>query len=343
MSRKTVMNRITSPELLAQVNPANKELKEEFLTYLKAINRSEGTIKQYSNDLDIFFCWALNNAKNKDFSNISKRDIIAYQSWLINENQNSPARVRRLKAAISSLSNFCENILADEDPAYAEFRSIVKKIENPALAPVREKTVWEEAQLEDLMQKLVGKKQYEKACMLALGTYSGRRKAELCRFRVSDFDDDKLICGGALYKSSPIRTKGHGGGKVIPCYTLAKKFKPYLDYWLSQRNEEGIDSEWLFPDPSDYTKQISISTVNSWAVSFSRLSGENFYWHSLRHAFTTSLAKAGIPDSVIQTIVNWESADMVRVYKDIDADEEIGMYFKDGEIISPEQKTLADL
>ena len=343
MSRKTVMNRITSPELLTQVNPANKELKEEFLTYLKAINRSEGTIKQYSNDLDIFFCWALNNAKNKDFSNISKRDIIAYQSWLINENQNSPARVRRLKAAISSLSNFCENILADEDPAYAEFRSIVKKIENPALSPVREKTVWEEAQLEDLMQKLVVKKQYQKACMLALGTYSGRRKAELCRFRVSDFDDDKLICGGALYKSSPIRTKGHGGGKVIPCYTLAKKFKPYLDYWLNQRNEEGIDSEWLFPDPSDYTKQISISTVNSWAVSFSRLSGENFYWHSLRHAFTTSLAKAGIPDSVIQTIVNWESADMVRVYKDIDADEEIGMYFKDGEIISPEQKSLADL
>ena len=57
----------------------------------------------------------------------------------------------------------------------------------------------------------------------------------------------------------------------------------------------------------------------------------------------TGLAKAGIPDGVIQSIVNWESADMVRLYKDIDADEEIGMYFQDGEIRAPDRKTLGDL
>jgi integrase len=73
------------------------------------------------------------------------------------------------------------------------------------------------------------------------------------------------------------------------------------------------------------------------------MSGKDFYWHSLRHAFTTNLAKAGIPDGVIQTIVNWQSADMVKVYKDLDADEEIGMYFRDGEIVPPERKTLSDL
>ena len=130
---------------------------------------------------------------------------------------------------------------------------------------------------------------------------------------------------------------------MIPCYTLAKKFQPYLDLWMKERNERGIKSEWLFPDAMNPEEHISISTVNSWANTFSRLSGENFYWHSLRHAFTTSLAKAGIPDGVIQTIVNWESADMVRIYKDIDADEEIGMYFQDGDIKAPEKKSLTDL
>ena len=34
---------------------------------------------------------------------------------------------------------------------------------------------------------------------------------------------------------------------------------------------------------------------------------------------------------------------MVRLYTDLDADEQIGMYFKDGEIIAPERKTLADI
>ncbi len=337
------MNSITSPELLAQVNGNNRELKKEFLNYLKAINRSEGTIRQYGSDLDIFFCWVLQNAGNKDFNKITKRDIIAFQGWLINDNQNSPARVRRLKATISSLSNFCENILSDEEEDYASFRSIVRKIENPPLQPVREKTVWEEEELEELLRKLTDSGEFEKACMLALGVYSGRRKSELCRFRVSDFYEDKLVCGGALYKSDPIRTKGRGDGKIIPCYTLAKKFQPYLDNWLKEREEKKIESEWLFPDQNDPNGQIAISTLNSWANVFSRMSGRDFYWHSLRHAFTTSLAKAGIPDGVIQSIVNWESADMVRLYKDIDADEEIGMYFQDGEIRAPERKTLGDL
>lgn len=343
MGRKTRMNKLTSPELLAQVNQNNKLLKEDFLRYLKAVNRSEGTISQYGSDLDIFFCWVLQNAGNKDFVMISKRDIIAFQGWLLNENKNSPARVRRIKATISSLSNFCENILADEDTQYESFRSIVKKIENPQMQPVREKTVWEESELQALLDQLISCGQTEKACMLALGMYSGRRKAELCRFRVSDFADDNLVCDGALYKSAPIKTKGTGGGKMINCYTLAKNFKPYLNLWMEERNKRGITSDWLFPDNADPKKHISISTVNSWANTFSRMTGAYFYWHSLRHAFTTSLAKAGIPDGVIQSIVHWDSADMVKIYKDIDAEEEIGMYFKDGEISTPEKKTLSDL
>ena len=337
------MNSITSPELLAQVNPKNTELKKEFLQYLKAINRSDGTIYQYSSDLDIFFCWVLQNAGNKEFHKITKRDIIAYQGWLINDNGNSPARVRRLKATISSLSNFCENILSDEEDDYQTFRSIVRKIENPPMQAVREKTVLEDEEIENLLKQLTEQGQYEKACVLALGAYGGRRKAELCRFRVSDFDKDKLVCGGALYKSDPIKTKGRGDGKMIPCYTLAKKFKPYLDNWMKERQEKKIESEWLFPDSQNPEEQISVSTLNSWANTFSRMCGKDFYFHALRHYYTTSLAKAGIPDGVIQTIVNWQSADMVKVYKDIDADEEIGMYFQDGEIRAPERKTLGDL
>ena len=343
MGRKTKMNKLTSPELLAQVNRNNTQLKEEFLRYLTAVNRSEGTIRQYGSDLDIFFCWVLQNAGNKDFVKISKRDIIAFQGWLLNENENSPARVRRIKATISSLSNFCENILSDEDKEYESFRSIVRKIENPQMQPVREKTVWEERELQELLDKLTEQRQYDKACFLALAIYSGRRKAELCRFRVSDFEEDKLVCDGALYKSAPIKTKGMGGGKMINCYTLAKKFRPYLDLWMKEREKRGVQSEWLFPDSQDPDEHIAISTVNSWANTFSRITGDNFYWHSLRHAFTTSLAKAGIPDGVIQSIVHWESADMVKIYKDIDAEEEIGMYFKNGEISAPGKKTLSDL
>lgn len=342
MSRKTKMNSITSPELIAQINPENMRLKNDFLEYLKSVQRSPGTISGYSNDLDIFFVWVLQNARNKFFVDISKRDLVAYQNWLINDNQNSPSRVRRLKAAISSLSNFVEAIL-DDEPEFRGFRSIVKKIENPALQPVREKTVWEDAELEDLLNQLVERKAFDKACYLALAMYSGRRKSELCRFRVSDFDYDKLVCGGALYKSSPIKTKGRGGGKYIPCYTLAKKFNPYFKMWMSERDRLGVESEWLFPARDNPAEHIGTSTVNSWAETFTRISGKDFYAHSIRHYFTTSLARAGIPDGVIQSIVAWESSDMVRLYTDIDADEQIGMYFSNGEISVPDKKSFADM
>lgn len=342
MSRKTKMNSITSPELVSQVNPDNIRLKEEFLDYLKSIQRSPGTISGYNNDLDIFFVWVLQNARNKSFTEITKRDLVAYQNWLINENQNSSSRVRRLKSAISSLSNFVEAIL-DEEPEFKGFRSIVRKIENPALQAVREKTVWEDDELEDLLFQLVDMKHFEKACFLALAMYSGRRKSELCRFKVSDFSDDKLVCDGALYKSSPIKTKGRGGGKYIPCYTLAKRFKPYFDLWMKQRDELAITSEWLFPSNSNPAEHIGIPTVNSWAKTFTRMTGKDFYTHSLRHYFTTSLARAGIPDGVIQSIVAWESSDMVRLYTDIDTDEQIGMYFANGDIAVPEKKGFADM
>lgn len=67
------------------------------------------------------------------------------------------------------------------------------------------------------------------------------------------------------------------------------------------------------------------------------------YQASLRHFFTTSLAKANLPDSVIKTIIGWESLEMVDIYKDIDDEDEIGKYCMNGEIVGQKQAALSDL
>lgn len=340
MARKTKMNSITSPELLAKVNPQNKQLLNDFLDYLRAVQRSDATINGYQNDIEIAWVWCLQHNNNTFFVRWTKRNVLAYQNWLLNSNANSPARIRRLKAALSSLSNYITSVLDDEFP---DFKNIISKVENPVNHPVREKTIWEDDELDLLLDKLILKKDYEKACYLALAMYSGRRKSELCRFKITDFSKENLVCDGALYKSAPIKTKGRGGGKYIPCYTLAKKFKPYFDMWMQQREKLGIESEWLFPNKSIPSEHVKITTINSWSNTYSRLAGKPAYIHSLRHYFTTSLAKAGIPDSVIQSIVSWESSDMVRLYTDLNADEQISMYFKDGDISVPEKKALKDV
>lgn len=341
MPRKTKMNSITTPELLKQVNPENKQLLNEFVNYLKSTGKSEGTISSYIGDINIAWVWCLQHIDNKSFTDWSKRNVVNYQNWLINENGNSPARVKRLKASLSSLSNFIENVMDDEFP---NFKNIINKVESPVNQPVREKTVLTDAQISTLLSTLTESKHYDKACALALAVYSGRRKSELLRFRVSDFTDDRLVCGGSLYKTSKIKTKGRGvNGKMLECFCLAKQFKPYLDKWLEFRNEQGIDSEWLFPTKENPSEHLTIVTLNSWAISFSRILDVPFYWHSCRHFTVSQFVRAGIPDTVIQQYIGWADISMVPVYSDVEADEQLNMYFGENGISAPEQKALSDI
>lgn len=341
--RTTVYNRITSEEKLKNVNPQNIELENDFIDYLQSIDRAKGTIKQYRANLHVFWCWNLEFNDNKFFVDLTKREISKFQSYAINTWQWAPKRVRSVKAAISSLSNYIESILDDEFKGY---KPIVRKIESPADMAVREKTVYSDGELEDILSNLVNNKQYIKACALSLAMNSGRRKAELPRFKVSYFKSENLICNGTLYKTpEKVTTKGRGTrGKQLELYTLAKPFQPYLDLWLQERKELKIDSDWLFPkfkDGNYIDEPIEISTLDSWARTFSANSDKPFYWHSLRHYFTTKLKASGIPDGVVQDVIGWDSADMVKVYDDTPTEEQFEKYF--GSNNNDKQKSILDL
>lgn len=343
MPRKTQYQLITSPELLEQVNPKNKRLMSDYMTYLRSIQRSEKTIESYRNDLEIFMVWCLQNADNKFFADVTKRDIIAFQNYLIYTNGNSPARVRRIKATLSSMSNYIEAIL-DDEPEFKDFRNIVKKVENPVNQPVREKTVFSAEELQSLLDILVEQKEYQKACLLALAMCSGRRKSELVRFKADYFKDENIIYG-SLYKTpEKIKTKGRSLGKFLYAYTLVHGFKPYLDMWIAERERLGIDSEWLFISPCDGGyKQMEITTLNSYADTFSRLLKRDFYWHSMRHYFTTYLSRMSIPEGVITEVVGWDSAEMCRIYNDTSTDDELSKYFDENGIKVQEAGKLSDL
>ena len=342
MGRSTVYNEIVTDELYEKVKEDNKELLDEFIEYLYSTDKSKGTIINYTSDIKICFIWCLNHNKNKYFIEFTKRDIMKYQNWLINTLNLSSGRVRRLRSAISSMSNFIENIL-DED--YPDFKNIVNKIPAPANEPVREKTIFEEEDIDNLLNILVEKEQYQEACCLALAVASGSRKSELTRFKV-DFFEDENIRFGALYKTPvKIKTKGRGSsGKMLYRWTLVNKFKPYFDLWIKERERLGIDSEHLFVTKRNGEWiRAGVSTLDSWAIKFNQYIDKHFYWHSNRHYFTTSLCQANIPAEVIKEIVGWESVDMVSTYNDSSIDEELGKYFDEDGIKEVEKKSIADV
>lgn len=344
MGRKTKQNKITNPELINKINPENIRLMKDYLNYLTSIQRSKTTIDGYKNDLEIFFTWNLLNNKNKFFVDLTKRDLISFQGYLYNDNSNSPARIRRIKSVLSSLSNYIENIL-DED--FPNFRSIIKKVENPINEKVREKTVLSEEQLNSLLDNLVSKGDYMKACLLALAMCSGRRKSELLRFKVKYFDEENLMYGSLYRTPEKIKTKGRGvNGKQLYAWTLKTQFKPYLDLWLDERKRLRITDEYLFVSKNKVTnesKLITNHTLNSCAITFSKILGIDFYWHSLRHYFCTYLKRANLPDEIIQEIIGWDSAEMIKIYNDIPLSDSLGKYFDENGLKRIKETKLSDI
>lgn len=332
--RSTVYNQIRTPELLGKVCKENLQLEEDFLYYLQSIDRSKKTIQQYKNNIEIFWCWNVKYNLNKSFIVKKKRDLVRFQQHAIRDWGWSSARIRAVRSSLASLERYISNILDDE---YPDFKPIVNKIEPPPLKSVREKAIFTMSDLQPLLNLLVEKGEYEKACVLALAMYSGRRKAELTRFKVSYFDKSNIICHGALFKSPErIVTKGRGSeGKLLYVYTLRKPFQNYLNLWLNERKRLGIKSDWLFPKRVNgkyIDEPITPEHMDTYARYFSKLLGKHFYFHSIRHLFTTYLLEANLPESVVQDIQGWESIDMVRIYDDRDKDEELEKYFDENGI-----------
>ncbi len=315
---------------------------EEYIHYLQSLDRSPTTIHSYTNDLHIFFCWNLQHNKNKFFINLMKRDIMRFQNYLLNDLQHSSNRVRRLKATLSSMSNFIEAVLDEE---YPHFRNIINKIPAPDNVPVREKTVMTEEQVQYLLNYLIENKQYQHACVLALALASGARKSELLRFKASYFDDDNIIFG-SLYKTpEKIKTKGRSSrGKIIHKFSLVSRFKPYFDLWMQEREQLGITGEELFwTYRKGQWKPATVSLLDSYALTFSKILGIDFYWHSCRHFFTTYLHESGLPPQVIKQISGWESIEMVSLYTDTTIEDELGKYFDEDGVKQIDKKSIDEL
>lgn len=338
--RTTVYNNITSEDKLAFINPKNTELMNDFLDYLVSIDRSKGTISQYKSDLSIFFCWNIDNNNNKYFVDLSKREIAKFQKYAMTEWGWSSNRLARVKSTLSSLSNYIENILDDELPDY---KSIVRKVESPIKQAVRDKTIITDEEVNIILNQLVDSKKFQCACAFALAAFSGARKSELLRFKVSYFDDSNIMPDAALYKTpETIQTKGRGSqGKPLTKYTLLE-FKKYYDLWINERKEKGLlDNEYLFIKPNGET--MTISGMDSYAETITRLLGRPFYFHSLRHQLCTRLFKIGLPADVIQEYFGWSSIDMTSVYNDSNASDSFGKFFTSEGIKGSENKDFSDL
>lgn len=329
--RTTVYNNITNPENLSQINPDNLWLIKEFLSHLNYSDRSKLTQEKYDNALKIFFVWNLNENENKRFVDIKKREFEKFMGYCLDEWHWSPKRVRFLRSVLSSMSNFIENDLYEED-GYEGYRNIILKIEPPSNQTVRDKSMLSEEQVKLLLDTLESNQEFEKACCVAILAYSGMRKAELLQMKMSYFDDDHLKYG-CIYVTDKVRAKGRGRlGKPLNKYVL-NKVKKYIDLWETERKMNNIDTDYIFAvKRGDYWDKREY--IDNWNDEFSEILGIPIYPHAFRHYFTTTaINEYSIPEDIVTFWNGWADSSMIKHYNDKTAEDRLSMFFNEDGMI----------
>ena len=136
--RKTFRKVITSDELIAQINPENVKLMERFLKNF-ATKRSPKSVTVYRSNLQIFFCWNVENNDNLFFVDFKKYMLLDFFDYCCTELKWSSARYSQMHSCLSSFSTFIEDIY---DEQYPNFRNLLPKIEKLPKEFVRQTSVF---------------------------------------------------------------------------------------------------------------------------------------------------------------------------------------------------------
>lgn len=110
-------------EMWFNVCKENRDMTAEFIK--NNPQWSDKTAIQYKSALRIFFYWNHLENNDKPLYKISKRDYLKYQSWLIERNFSSSA-LKFKKSSISSLCNYIESVVADDDENYKYFKNFCR-------------------------------------------------------------------------------------------------------------------------------------------------------------------------------------------------------------------------
>lgn len=292
-----------------KVNSHNKEIFKEFLDANKHL--SPKSIKQYTSALRIFFTFICENLNNKPMYQIKKRDFIKYFSFL-QEHKLSSSALKFKKSAVSSICNYIENVVAEEEDDYKNFRNPTKAIKDIPSNSVYEKIKITKEEYDFLVKTFEEKKQWLYALWCVVAFNTAARKAEIVKFK-SEIGNYSIEEGQNFAEAHVILAKGRAGGKPVK-YLLNQVVLDYINKWLKIR---GYEHEYIFT--VKYNGVIRQMSEN-WAGELcsnviSPLLGRRINPHIFRASASTYLMEQGKDiASISKHILHHDSLEVTQRY-----------------------------
>ncbi len=292
------------------VSQHNKEMLKEFLDANKHL--SPKSIKQYTSALRIFFAYVCENLNNKPLYQIKKRDFIKYFAFLQEHNLSSSA-LKLKKSAVSSLCNYIENVVAEEEDDYKGFRNPTKAIKDIPANKVYEKVPITKEEYDKIVEFLLGKEDYLGLAWFTMAFNTGARKAELIQYKSSMLDVDESK-NNTFYETNLVRAKGRGHSGKAYKHLFNKDALKYAKLWIEKR---GYDHEYLFTVKyCGEIKPISISWANDFCgIVLTKFLGRRVNPHILRASAATYLMNLGVDiNKISKLILHHESIEVSQRY-----------------------------
>lgn len=297
----------------SKVNQENKMILEDYVLEMKSNGKSKGTIRQYTCDIKMFFCWCFRNLNNQSVLDLKKRDFRKFFLEL-QDNGASPARINRVQCSLRNMLEFCCN---DEDE-YSYEINVMRNIKGLQKEEVREIFFLSDEQINILIDALLAKKKYQQALYVSLSYDSAGRRNEVSQVLKDGFLENKL--------TNIVQGKR---GKKFPLLYF-NRTREIAKLYLDERGNDDIDSLWIVGKGED-KRAAQYETFYNWVLSFRKIlereTGEfiPFNPHSFRHSALNNyengthyvlkeLGKEKLELAVLKVLAHHESIETTEGY-----------------------------
>lgn len=323
-----VYNKIFDSEKWDKVNKENKAIIDDYIMELKSQKKSQGTVKQYYNDLRIVAIYVLNECNNRAFTELNRKDFRRFVLWLTEDLGVSNARANRLMSAVRTLLNYLE-----DDDDYEEYtQNQAAKIKGLKKEEVRDIIFIPDEVVLQLYDKLMKEERYKEATLLGILYDSGCRKNEILQVRRDSIKEDGNITNIVIGKR----------GKKFPVlyFRLTKEaFKKYNE----QRGEDNCELLFI-TGHGDTAKNATVENLYSWVIKWRKdleeITGEYYpiNVHTFRHLLVEHYTDGThyyvrennmgkVPIEKVKIIVHHESVETTNNYRSNDEDRELEELF----------------
>jgi len=311
-------------EMWSQVSEHNRMIVDEF--FESSSHLSKTSISQYKSALRIFFWWVHVKLKDKPMYNIKKRDFLKYVSHLKDKGFSSSG-LKLKKSAVSSLCNFIENVLSDDEEfkEYEKFRNFCRGLPAQSSNVVYEKIPMTREEYDKVMEYLKEKEDYLGMAFHATSFNVGGRRNEIRNLKseIATYENEKDSEGNELpfVLSHIVYGKGRDGGKPLK-FMINNEAMEYIRLWLEQRRYE---NEYIFTVKyAGNNSQIGLSWANNFCQNIvSIVLDRRFTMHNYKASAITHLLEQGVDmKAVSKYVAHHENSATTEKFYDLRSDEE---------------------